>query len=183
MLAYVFWHWRTTHAEQSTYQESLISFHKALREQQPAGFQYSIVFRLERAPWLGRDKDTYEEWYLVESFAALGVLNEAAVSGLCKEPHHQVAKDAAGGAGGIYRLWLGEPGLATAQVALWFAKPDGMSYEQLRAQPEIASAAGSIWQRQMTLGPTAEFCWHSPHGHSLPKVFEQVTRVNISRLF
>lgn len=174
MLAYVFWHWPFPHVEETAYQKRITNFHEALRIQQPSGFQYSVVFQLERAPWAGRDGDVYEEWYVVENSAALDALNEAAISGLCKEPHNQIAKDAAGGAGGLYRLRAGEPGLAMARVALWFAKPPGMTYETLYGtlQSEIEQAPGSVWQRQMVLGPASEFCWHSPHDHMLPEIFD-----------
>jgi len=109
----------------------------------------------------------------VDNSAALDILNEAAITGPCKEPHNRVASQAAGGAGGLYQLRAGEPGLATAHVALWFAKPSGVSYEDLYAalQPEIEQATGSLWQRQMVLGPAPEFRWHSPRDHTLPEIF------------
>jgi hypothetical protein len=154
----------------------IVEFHEALRTQRPRGFQFSVVLKAERAPWVGRDGEVYEEWYVVENSAALDVLNEAAVSGACKEPHDQVAKDAAGGAGGLYRLRAGEAGLAKTRVALWFAKPAGMSYEtlyeMLQAEVERASGSGSVWQRQMVLGPAPEFCWHSAQDYRLPEGFE-----------
>src|SRR5947209_663170 len=125
MLAYVFWHWPAPHIEKTLYQKRLTDFHEALRTQHPGGFHYSQALQLGHAPWVGRSEDTYEDWYIVENFAALEVLNEAAVSGLCSQPHQLVAQDAAGGAGGVYRLWAGEPGLTTARQACWFAKPTG----------------------------------------------------------
>ena len=176
MLAYVFWHWPYPHIEEAIYQRHIIDFQEALRTHRPRGFQYSMILQVERVPWSGRDGKVYEEWYVVENSAALDVLNEAAVSGLCKEPHQRVAQDAAGGTGGLYRLYVGEAGLATARVALWFAKPAGMSYETLYGtlQAEIGQAAGSgsVWQRQMVLGPAPEFCWHSTLDYRLPAGFE-----------
>ena len=173
MLAYVFWHWSYPHVDKASYQQRLVDFHDALRAQKPAGFHYSTVFQVGHAPWLDTDGEAYEEWYVVHNFAALEALNEAAVSGSCKEPHNRVASHAAGGAGGLYRLRAGEPGLAAAHVARWFVKPSGMSYEDLYStlQPEIEQAAGSLWQRQMVLGPAPEFRWHSPQDHTLPDIF------------
>jgi len=173
MLAYVFWHWRYPHVDKASYQQHLIDFHDALRTQKPPGFHYSIVFQVERVPWIDTRGEAYEEWYVVNDFAALEALNEGAVSGSCKEPHDRVASHAAGGTAGVYRLRAGEPRLATAHVALWFAKPAGMNYEDMYAalQPEIERAAGSLWQRQMVLGPTPEFRWHSPRDYTLPEVF------------
>jgi hypothetical protein len=74
----------------------------------------------------------------------------------------------------LYRLSAGEPGLAKARVALWFAKPSGMTYENLYEilQPEVQQVADGLWQRQMTLGPTPEFCWHSLEDHRLPETFD-----------
>jgi hypothetical protein len=170
----VFWHWRFSHVEKIAYQQSLIDFHTALRTQKPPGFQYSMVFQLEHAPWLSSEGEVYEEWYVLENSAALDVLNQAAIAGLCQEPHKQVAIGAAGGAGGLYQLRAGEPSLATTHMALWFAKPPGMTYQILNEtlQAEITKSGACLWQRQMTLGPTLEFCWHSAQDHTLPEFFE-----------
>jgi hypothetical protein len=48
----------------------------------------------------------------------------------------------------------------------WFDKPAGVAYEELyRALSQAASgAAAGLWGRQMTLGPTPEFCLLSPSG-------------------
>jgi hypothetical protein len=50
------------------------------------------------------------------------------------------------------------------------AKPDGMRYPdffaslaQWTSQPDI-----TLWQRQLTLGPAAEFCLHARERHALP---------------
>ena len=161
MLAYVFWHWPYPHVDKASYQQHLVDFHDALRAQKPAGFHYSTVFQVEQTPWLDTDGEAYEEWYVVHNFAALEALNEAAVSGSCKEPHNRVASHAAGGAGGLYRLRAGEPGLAAAHVARWFVKPSGMSYEDLystlnprsnRLQEACGSARWSLVPHQNSAG-------------------------------
>ena len=174
MLAYVFWHWRYSHVDKTAYQKRIIDFQEMLCTHKPSGFQYSTVFQIEHVPWGRGDNEMYEEWYVLDNSAALDVLNEAAVTRHCKEPHKQVARDAAGGTGGLYRLYAGEPDLATARIALWFSKPSGMTYENFYRilQPEVQQSAGSLWQRQMTLGPTPEFRWHSPEDHRLPETFE-----------
>ena len=174
MLAYVFWHWRYPHVDKAAYQKRIIDFQETLNTHKPSGFQYSTAFQIEHVPWSGGGEEAYEEWYVLDNSAALDVLNEAAVTGPCKEPHNQVARDAAGGTGGLYRLSAGEPGLAKALVALWFAKPSEMSYKQLFeiVQPEVKQASGSLWGRQMTLGPAREFCWLSPKDHQLPEILD-----------
>ena len=173
MLAYVFWHWRYPHIEKLSYQQLLSDFHTALRVQKPVGFHYSMVFQVELVPWLDVIGEVYEEWYILENSAALDSLNEAAVTGPCREPHTQVARSAAGGSAGLYRLRGGESGITTAHVAYWFAKPQGMSYETLyqTLQPVTMQSAGSLWERQMVLGPAPEFCLQTSADTSLPADF------------
>jgi len=173
MLAYVFWHWRYPHIEKLSYQQLLSDFHTALRVQKPVGFHYSMVFQVELVPWLDVIGEVYEEWYILENSAALDSLNEAAVTGPCREPHTQVARSAAGGSAGLYRLRGGESRITTAHVAYWFAKPQGMSYETLyqTLQPVTMQSAGSLWERQMVLGPAPEFCLQTPADTALPANF------------
>src|SRR4051794_11065864 len=108
MLAYVFWHWPTSTAEPSAYTNDLISFHIALQVHSIAGFQFSHVFRLEKAPWVPQISPFYEDWYLIENSAALDSLNLAAVTAARKAPHDQVAHNADGGKAGLYQLRAGE---------------------------------------------------------------------------
>jgi hypothetical protein len=128
------------------------------------------VFRIEDPDWLQTRGAVYEEWYLLDDSAAMDPLNDAAVSGACEQPHNLVAREAAGGTGGLYRLRSGQEVLGEARFAVWLAKPDGVSYkhfyealELLTAQPNVA-----LWGRQMTLGPTTEFCIHSQTPIQLP---------------
>jgi len=159
-LAYVFWHWPPPESEPDAYKTSLIRFHQALAQRKPEGFHRSFVFRLRGAPWAETDGPLYEDWYLVEDFTALGLLNEGAVSGVSREPHDQVALQAEGGAGGVYRLRAGHSALAEVRYAFWFSKPPGTPYDDffrsLSASAE--EAAGGLWQRQMVLGPAPECC-------------------------
>jgi hypothetical protein len=149
VIAYVFWHRAGTAT--AGYEAGLAAFHEALRAHPPAGFVGSSAFRLDDAPWLAGGGQAYEDWYLVADWAALGSLNQGAVSGERSEPHDAVAAQAREGAGAVYApLHGGEP--AAGEVA-WVAKPEGMSY------PGFHSALGSraAWQRQMVLGPTPEY--------------------------
>jgi hypothetical protein len=110
-------------------------------------------------------------------------LNDAAVSGVCEEPHNRVAREAADGTGGLYRLRAGQEELSQARFVLWLSKPAGVLYkdfytalEPLTSQPGVA-----LWGRQMTLGPTTEFCIHSTNPIELPAGFSglqpQITRI------
>ncbi|HEU4794975.1 MAG TPA: hypothetical protein VFT02_05045 [Pyrinomonadaceae bacterium] len=170
MLAYVFWHWPQASVERATYVARLEDFHHTLAANRPQGFRHSVVFAIEDADWLDYSGVAYEEWYLLDNSAAMDRLNEGAVSGACEEPHNAVARHAAGGTGGLYRLRSGEEILPEARFAVWLSKPEGVSYRDfydalapLTAQPNVA-----LWGRQMTLGPTTEFCLHSQTPIQLP---------------
>ena len=164
MLAYVFWHWPQPQIEHGSYVDHLAEFHRTLAANKPAGFQQSVVFRIRNANWLNTDGEAYEEWYLLDDSAAMDRINEAAVTGVCEEPHNRVAREAADGTGGLYRLRAGTEDLAQARYAVWLSKPGGVSYKDFYAGLEsITSQPGvALWGRQMTLGPTTEFCIHSP---------------------
>ena len=107
MLAYVFWHWSAPGTSQPQYEEYLRKFHGALAAHPPDGFTRSAAFRIAGARWL-QQPSAYEDWYLVNDFASLGILNDAAVSGQRKLPHDDAARLAAGGTAGVYKLVLGE---------------------------------------------------------------------------
>jgi hypothetical protein len=158
MLAYVFWHWPRPDIERGQYLDHLTAFHRTLAANKPPGFQRSVVFRIHGANWLKTNGEAYEEWYLLDDSAAMDPLNDAAVSGVCEEPHNRVAREAADGTGGLYRLRAGAGDLADAKFATWLSKPTGVSYKDFYARLEPGV---TLWGRQMTLGPTREFCIHS----------------------
>jgi hypothetical protein len=164
-LAYVFWHWSAEAAPD--YAGRLAGFHRALASHPPTGFQSSRSFEVTSAPWLPRGAG-FEDWYLIDDFAALGALNEAAVAGARREPHDRVAALAAGGAGGVYSLKAGGP--SQERHASWFKKPAGTSYQALfeRLAPVLERSGGALWQRQMVLGPAPEFCLRSDRAPTLP---------------
>jgi hypothetical protein len=161
MLAYVFWHWPQANVDRDEYVEHLIDFQRTLAANKPEGFRESMVFRIRGANWLSTQGEAYEEWYLLDDSAAMDPLNDGAVSGACLEPHNRVAREAADGIGGLYRLRAGQVG--GAQFATWLSKPSGVTYKDFYAGLEsLTSQPGvGLWGRQMTLGPTTEFCLHS----------------------
>ena len=158
MIGYFFWHWPSADATLDFYERSLLAFHAALRAHQPDGFKCSSVARVSGAPWIPGGRG-YEDRYLVASFGALGVLNDAAVSEQLRVPHDTVARRASGGIAGVYRLRFGDAASSVNRGATWFSKPGALSYEELseRLAPLLKRGA-ALWQRQMTLGPTPEFC-------------------------
>jgi hypothetical protein len=178
MLAYVFWHWPLPTISEQAYTERLIGFHQSLRDHAFPGFHSSHVFQIEHAPWGPPNQSLYEDWYMVENFAALEMLNQMAVAAINKAPHDQAAQNAAGGTAGVYQLNVGDADPAYAQIACWFAKPTGMSYPAFFSliRPLVTEHGGALWQRQMTLGPTPEFCWWAP---VLPPLPDSITGIEI----
>jgi hypothetical protein len=177
MLAYVFWHWPQANIDRDTYEDHLREFQQTLAANKPAGFQESVVFRIRGASWLNTADEAYEEWYLLDDSAAMDRLNEAAVSGACEEPHNRVAREAADGIGGLYRLREGVENLDEAKFAVWLSKPTGVSYKTFYSDlRSLTSQTGvALWGRQMTLGPTTEFCIHSRTPIELPQTYFGLT--------
>jgi hypothetical protein len=159
VLAYVFWHRPRAGVAAADYEASLDAFHATVGV--PSWF-----VRLRRAPW-AEESGWYEDWYLVDGWAALGELNAAAVTGPRRAPHDRAAALAADGIAGIYALRVGEP--ARPAWAAWLAKPEGTAYAAFERELRTAAGAGaSVWQRQMTLGPTPEFAVLAPSPRALP---------------
>jgi hypothetical protein len=159
VLAYVFWHRPRDGVGADEYASALTAFHE--RVGVPSWFA-----ALERPPW-GEDEGWWEDWYLVEGWAGLGRLNEAAVTGARRSPHETAAAMAGEGIAGIYALRAGRPD--RPGWAGWLGKPRELAYEAF--EPELVAAAGpeaSLWQRQMTLGPTPEFAVLAPAPVMLP---------------
>ncbi len=173
MIAYVFWHWPRPEVERGAYLDHLADFHRTLALHKPEGFRQSIVYRIEGAGWLNTAGEAFEEWYLLDDSAAMDRLNDAAVSGACEEPHNKVARAAADGTGGLYRLRAGRENPGEARFAVWLSKPEGVSYNDFFAKlaPLTSQPGVALWARQMVLGPTTEFCIHSPAPVKLPEGF------------
>jgi hypothetical protein len=168
MLAYVFWHWPQPGVDIETYVEHLVGFHRTLTANKPLGFLGSRVFRFRGAGWLDTKGEAFEDWYLLDDSAALDRINEAAVTGPCEAPHNLVAREAAGGTAGLYRLRRGKI-FDDVRYALWLSKPDRMSYPDFYATLDPITGEATLWGRQMTLGPTTEFVIHSANPIQLPE--------------
>jgi hypothetical protein len=145
VLAYLFWHAPLSALNAAQYERRLIHFHTQLAQ---AGYT-SAAFRLDQLPFA--ERPGYEDWYLVEDWAALGELNEAAVSDVRAAPHDAVARLARDGWGGVYRLVRGTS--RAPRRGRWTSKPRNVSYEAFLdvRKPE------TVWQRQLVLGPAPEF--------------------------
>ncbi|MGH7776943.1 MAG: hypothetical protein ACREPI_07185 [Candidatus Dormibacterales bacterium] len=159
MLAYLLWHRPRPGASPAAYEEALLRFEAGLQQDRPDGFAGCATARVAGASWAGPSGRGYEDWYLLEGSYAMDALNDAATAGACRAPHAEVAALSEGAAAGLMKLRAGAP-LLTARHAAWFAKPAGLSYEDLGARLErhLEAAGASLWRRQMVLGPALEFC-------------------------
>jgi hypothetical protein len=167
MLAFVFWHRPAAGVDR--YEARLAEFHAVLAADPPPGYGGSRAFEAVEAPWLAGKGHAYEDWYLVDDWAALGTLNEHAVSGARAAPHDAAAARAAFGTGGIYALVAGPAAPPAHPHAAWVAKPTGMAYPEFHAALAAALPPGaSAWRRQLTLGPAAEYTVRSPEPVALP---------------
>jgi hypothetical protein len=135
VLAYLFWHRRRDDVDRGRYEDALRRFHASLDHA-------SAVFRLDELPF-GDRAPGYEDWYLVEDWAALGELNATAVDASHGGYHDAAAELVAEGWGGVYALVRGE-----AQP------PEATSWRWKRPDDPDAT----VWQRQMVLGPAPEYC-------------------------
>src|SRR4051812_33734126 len=168
MLAYVFWHVAAPGLAADEYEARLAGFHAALRADAPPGMGLTATVGLDAIPWLGGAAG-YEDWYLVEDFAALGALNAAAVSGSRKAPHDAAAAVAHTGVAGLMGHVAGPLLPERPGWAAWLSKPAGMAYDAFHAALwEALGNDASAWQRQMTLGPATEYCVLAPAEHPLP---------------
>jgi len=170
LLAYVFWHWRRPTVTASAYEAVQRRFHDALAAAPPEGFDRSFSLALSGAPWAAGGGEAYEDWYLVNGSAGLDPLNDAAITASRQAPHDAAAALAAGGTAGLYSLRLGRPG-APPLTAVWFGKPQGMTYPELfgALEPLVGAEGAVLWGRQMTLGPALEFCLHTTAPVRLPQ--------------
>jgi hypothetical protein len=170
MLAYLFWHEPRPEVQEDRYVSLLERFHEVLAASPPPGFRRSWSVRLQDAPWEGGTPGLFEDWYLVDDWATLGALNDAAVRPPREEAHDAIAHLATNGRGGLYKLHHGTLD-GPAPWAGWMTKPQGARYEEF--EPELREAAGSgghaaVLRRQMVLGPAPEYVILAERPPSLP---------------
>jgi hypothetical protein len=159
LLAYVFSHRPASGVDIQVYEESLRQFHAALADSASSGFISSRTFKTG---------DAFSDWYMVDSSAALDVVNAAAVSGARASVHDAAARMAADGVGKLLKLHAGEY-FAGPGFEVRFAKPPGMGYVELYARLQgVRAPQVSLWRRMMVLGPPPEFTLITPSELELP---------------
>jgi hypothetical protein len=174
MLAYLSWHRAAVGIEPVAYEQALERFHRSLAHRPPSGFRGSSAFRLSELPWLapvaGADEAPgYEDWYLLDDWTAVGVLEEAAVAHGHRTAHDTIAGRAGCATGSVYRLveghahGVGEAGGSRpgeTGTAVWVKRASG--YEN----PSLGALLGDgmdrerdgLWRRCIGLGPAPEYC-------------------------
>jgi hypothetical protein len=187
VLAYVSWHRPAPGVEPGAYEHSLEHFHRSLAHRPPSGLRGSASFRAPLLPWLKQSAGTatdgdastvtagptpqppdlgaqgsfgYEDWYLLDGWSGVGVLEEAAVSQGHLTAHDAVAKLAGPSTGAVYRLGEGHCELSEVRVAVWVGRERG------HASPTLADllgdgmdrSTGGLWRRCVGLGPAPEYC-------------------------
>ncbi len=164
MLAYVFWHRACAGVEQAAYEQALERFHRSLAHRPPSGYRGSAAVRLPDLPWLAplageEGAPGYEDWYLVDDWSAVGVLEEAAVSRGHLTAHDAAAARAGAAAGALYRLIEGYPRL-DAERAVWVKHKPGHEPSSLGALlgDGMAPERDGLWRRCLVLGPAPEYC-------------------------
>jgi hypothetical protein len=164
MLAYVFWHRPLDDSALDSYERAQIAFHRSLAHAPPVGFVGSACYRATELPWLG-GLAGYEDWYFVEDYTALGVLNEAAVGHGHRTVHDDLAHRFGAGAGGLYGLIEGHPPIDPGafdeeSVAVWVGRSPGIERRALGdlLGDGMDSRHASLWRRQLVFGPAPEFC-------------------------
>jgi hypothetical protein len=171
MLAYLFWHEPRADVDTDAYVARLQAFHAVLAAAPPPSFVQSWSVRLDVAPWdAGPARLPFEDWYLVEDWAALGTLNAAAVRAPREEAHDAIAAMATNGAGGLYALQHGALA-GPSRWAGWVVKPPGEPYATF--EPRLRDAVdeaggGAVLRRQMVLGPAPEYALLAAGEPTLP---------------
>ena len=116
-------------SSQAAYEQALERFHRSLAHRPPSGFRGSAAFRAAELPWLahlaGAAGAGYEDWYLVDGWSAVGVLEEAAVARGHVTRHDTLAAMAGVATGAVYRLSEGHPRLAEARLGVWVSRAPG----------------------------------------------------------
>jgi hypothetical protein len=158
MLALIAWHRPAPDVARDAYESALERFHRSLAHRRPVGFRASASVRVEQVPWL--DGAVYEDWYVIEDWAALGVLEEAAVSRGHIAAHDGAAALTSMETAAVYRLLEGSADPARAATAVWVSASRG------HERPALAQLLGDgidpecdgLWRRCLVLGPAPEYC-------------------------
>ena len=166
MLAYVTWHRPAAAVDVTAYEQAIGHFHASLAHRPPSGFEGSVAFRAAELPWLAPDAgvsapvEGYEDWYLVDSWSSIGVLEEASVSRGHLRAHDTVAAKAGLSTGAVYRLSEGYARPQEARLSVWVSRAREHEHPSIGALlgDGMDPATAGLWRRCLGLGPAPEYC-------------------------
>jgi hypothetical protein len=166
VLAYIAWHRPAPDVDPAAYEHAIERFHSSLAHRPPSGFDGSVAFRAAELPWLrptaggGQSGGGYEDWYLLDSWSAVGVLEEAAVTRGHVTAHDAVASKADVSTAAIYRFAEGGVRLGEARVSVWVTRGRGHEHPSIEALlgDGMDPARAGLWRRCIGLGPAPEYC-------------------------
>jgi len=158
VLAYLFWHRPEPGADREEYERAQERFHRSLAQRPPDGFRASLALHVSELSWLSGEGPGYEDWYVVEDWTALGVLRQAAVGQAHSRAHERAATHSRQGAGAVYRLLDGQLRTLAPSTAVWVQPDRGQDTDDMAAMLLDGASAGTLWQRELVLGPAPEYC-------------------------
>ncbi|MCI4365751.1 MAG: hypothetical protein L3K10_06815 [Thermoplasmata archaeon] len=160
-LAYVFFHRPKRSVGAREYVRALVRFHRGLAVAHPDGFQESAAFSCSRAPWKEtRPGPIYLDWYVVDGFPALDPLREVAYRPPWVGMHRAIARRADVGWGAVYSARSEARAPKRTERLRWFSSTEAtVAWLDSRAREPVSE--GTLWRRQLALGPSPEFCWAS----------------------
>ena len=159
-----------------TTERLFIAFHKALNENKPSGFRFSVTYRIQAVPWFTPRNEIFEDWYVMSNFAAMDVLDRAVLSTHGKEAHRYLMKNTAKASGGAFGLTKGVARMEDLPVANWLHRHRSFSNDKLvkMVEEQLPGGKYSFWNRAMALGPT-EQCLLSSGPVELPSSYRAVS--------
>jgi hypothetical protein len=96
----------------------------------------------------------------VDSWSAIGVLEEASVSHGHLQAHDAVASRAGVSTGAVYRLSEGYARPGEARLSVWVTPAPGHEHPSIEALlgDGMDPATAGLWRRCIGLGPAPEYC-------------------------
>ncbi|MGD0258093.1 MAG: hypothetical protein ABSB90_09505 [Thermoplasmata archaeon] len=167
-LAYVFFHRPLAGVSRAAYERALRRFHATLARTPPAGFRESSVLRLDTAPWAEpRPRPVYVDWYVLGGFGILDSIRDVAYCPPWVGAHRSIARKAAYGWGALYAAPRPAGPPAGEDRLVWSSDEHLLTLVGPGAPPG-RPRVGTLWRRQLALGPSPEFCWVLPSGERPP---------------
>jgi hypothetical protein len=162
-IAYVFYHRPARGVRRATYERALLSFHDQLARSPTPGFRGSAALRLPHVTWgAARRRPLYVDWYVLGGFGDLGPVRDVAYRPPWVESHRRIAGLFGDGEGGLFAARGTVDPPTAPDLAVWFSSPEGRGKSLLRRWWTEGPPRGTLWRRQLAVGPSPEFCFFGP---------------------